>query len=56
MTALLKAVPKEKVDKILDMMSIPRLTEFRDVSNAIDFFIKEESDFITGQVLYLGGV
>ena len=56
MTALLRTVPKEKIDKILNMMAIPRLAEFRDVSNAIDFFIKEESDFITGQILYLGGV
>ncbi len=56
MTALLRTIPKEKIDKILNMMAIPRLAEFRDVSNAIDFFIKEESDFITGQILYLGGV
>jgi 3-oxoacyl-[acyl-carrier protein] reductase len=56
MTALVKAVPKEKIDKILHAMAIPRFAEFRDVSNVVDFFIKEESDFITGQILYLGGV
>jgi 3-oxoacyl-[acyl-carrier protein] reductase len=27
-----------------------------DVRNVIDFFLREESDFITGQVVYLGGV
>jgi 3-oxoacyl-[acyl-carrier protein] reductase len=27
-----------------------------DVANVIDFFLREESDFITGQVVYLGGV
>lgn len=56
MTALLRTVPKEKIDKILGMMAIPRIAEFRDVSNVMDFFIKEESDFITGQIVYLGGV
>jgi 3-oxoacyl-[acyl-carrier protein] reductase len=30
--------------------------EPRDVINAIDFFLRAESDFITGQVIYLGGV
>jgi len=56
MTAFLENVPEEKVNKILDMMATSRPAEFRDVSNVIDFFAKEESDFITGQVLYLGGV
>ena len=55
-TRLMRTVPKEKIDNILRLMTIPRLTEFRDVVNVIDFFIKEESDFITGQVIYLGGV
>ena len=27
-----------------------------DVANVIDFFINPKSDFITGQVLFLGGV
>jgi 3-oxoacyl-[acyl-carrier protein] reductase len=54
-TSLLRTVPKEKIDKILGMMAIHRFAEFRDVSNVIDFFIKQESDFITGQVIYLGG-
>jgi 3-oxoacyl-[acyl-carrier protein] reductase len=26
------------------------------VSNAIDFFLRPASDFVTGQNLYLGGV
>lgn len=56
MTSLIKTVPKEKIDKILDMMAIKRLSEFKDITNVIEFFIKDESDFITGQVIYLGGV
>ena len=27
-----------------------------DITNVIDFFIKPGSSFITGQVIYLGGV
>ena len=31
-------------------------TKGKDIINVIDFFIKPESNFITGQVIYLGGV
>ena len=44
------------MDKLIERQSIRRFGEFRDVSNVIDFFIKPESDFVTGQVIYLGGV
>jgi 3-oxoacyl-[acyl-carrier protein] reductase len=39
-TDLIRSVPKEKMD----------------AANVIDFFIQPESDFVTGQVIYLGGV
>lgn len=55
-TELTRGVPEEKVQKIINRQAIKRYTEFSDISNVIDFFIKEESDFITGQVVYLGGV
>lgn len=55
-TALLRTVPEQKISRILDMMAIPRVAEFKDVSNVVDFFVRQESDFITGQVVYLGGV
>ena len=35
---------------------IARFGEFRDVANVIDFFISPASDFVTGQIIYLGGV
>ena len=56
MTDLIKSVPKEKIENLLNMMAIKRLAEYRDVSNGINFFIEEESDYVTGQVIYLGGV
>jgi len=55
-TDLIRSVPREKIDDLLEMQAINRFGELRDISNVIDFFIKPESDFVTGQVLYLGGV
>jgi 3-oxoacyl-[acyl-carrier protein] reductase len=54
-TELVRAVPKVKMDALVARQAIRRFGEFRDVSNVIDFFISDESDFITGQTLYLGG-
>ncbi len=55
-TDLIRSVPKDKIEKLVRMQAIQRMGEFRDVSNVIDFFIRPESDFISGQVIYLGGV
>jgi 3-oxoacyl-[acyl-carrier protein] reductase len=55
-TDLIRAIPKEKIDQLLARQAIPRLGKFEDVANVIDFYLKPESDFITGQNLYLGGV
>jgi len=55
-TDLIQSVPQEKLQQILDRQAIHRFGEFSDVANAVDFFIKPESEFITGQVIYLGGV
>lgn len=55
-TDLIKNVPKEKIEALLRRQAIPRFGEFRDVVNTVDFFIDDKSDFITGQVIYLGGV
>ena len=55
-TDLIKNVPKEKMDSLLNMQTINRYGEFDDISNVIDFFISDKSNFITGQVIFLGGV
>ncbi|WP_269526927.1 SDR family NAD(P)-dependent oxidoreductase [Coraliomargarita parva] len=55
-TDLIRGVPAAKMDALLARQAIPRLGEVRDILNAVDFFLRPESDFITGQVLYLGGV
>lgn len=55
-TDLIRGVPQEKMDALIQRQAIHRLGEVSDVLNAIDFYLRPESDFITGQVLYLGGV
>lgn len=55
-TDLIGAVPAEKIDALLARQAISRLGTLDDVANVVDFFIRPESGFITGQVLYLGGV
>ncbi len=55
-TDLIKAVPKEKIEELLNKQTLKRFGTFEDIKNVIDFFIDEKSDFITGQTLYLGGV
>ena len=55
-TDLIGAVPQEKLEKLIEQQTIHRFGEFEDVANVIHFFIRPESGFITGQILYLGGV
>ena len=55
-TDLISGVPKEKIQAIVDRLAVRRLGRFEDVSNVVDLFVKPESDYITGQVIYLGDV
>lgn len=55
-TDLIRSVPKDKIDAIVQRLAVKRLGRFEDVANVIDFFIRPESDYVTGQVIYLGGV
>jgi 3-oxoacyl-[acyl-carrier protein] reductase len=54
-TDLTRSVPQDKIDALLERQAIPRFGEPADVANAIDFFLRGESDLVTGQVLFLGG-
>jgi 3-oxoacyl-[acyl-carrier protein] reductase len=55
-TDLIKNVPKEKMDALLSQQSIKRFGNINDLLNVLDFFIDDKSEFITGQILYLGGI
>ena len=55
-TDLIKAVPKDKIEDLLNKQTIKRFGTFEDIINVVDFFIDDRSSFITGQIIYLGGV
>jgi len=55
-TDLIRAVPQEKMDRLIARQAIQRYGTFEDVANVIDFFLRKESDFITGQNIFLGGI
>ena len=55
-TDLIKSVPKAKMDALLARQAIQRFGRVEDVINVVDFFLAPGSDFVTGQVIYLGGV
>ena len=54
-TDLIRNVPSEKIEQLIARQAIRRFGEFRDIANVVDFFISPQSDFVTGQVIYLGG-
>ena len=56
MTDMIRGVPKDKVDAVVNTLAIKRLGTHADCSNVCDFFISPASDNITGQVVYLGGI
>jgi 3-oxoacyl-[acyl-carrier protein] reductase len=55
-TDLIRGVPADKIQAIVQRLAVKRLGRYEDVSNVIDFFVRPESDYVTGQVMYLGGV
>jgi len=55
-TDLIKNVPQAQMDALLERQAIRRFGEMRDILNVVEFFLRKESDFVTGQVIYLGGV
>jgi 3-oxoacyl-[acyl-carrier protein] reductase len=55
-TDLIRSVPKDRMDRLIARQAIPRMGTFADVANVIDFYLRPESDFVTGQNLFLGGI
>lgn len=55
-TNLIGRVPQDKIDALLERQAIKRMSSMEDIINVVDFFIHPASDFVTGQVVYLGGV
>jgi 3-oxoacyl-[acyl-carrier protein] reductase len=55
-TELIRGIPEEKIQNLLNRQAIKRYGRIEDIINLVDFLIQPESEFITGQVIYLGGV
>lgn len=55
-TDLIKHVAAEKIDALIQRQAVKRLGNFKDIKNVVDFFVSEASSFITGQIIYLGGI
>ena len=55
-TDLIKNVPRAKMEALLARQAIRRFGTIKDIINVVDFFLSPQSEFITGQVVYLGGV
>jgi 3-oxoacyl-[acyl-carrier protein] reductase len=54
-TDLIRGIPADKIQALLNQLAIKRLGQPEDVFNLVQFLIKPESNYITGQVIYLGG-
>ena len=55
-TDLIRGVPKEKMQDLLQRQAIHRYGNPQEVCNVIDFFVNPENKMVTGQIVYLGGV
>jgi len=55
-TDLIKSLNIKSLDEVLNRNAITDLGKLIDVTNTIDWLIKSESNAITGQNIYLGGV
>ena len=56
MTDMIKGVPQEKINAVVNNLAVKRLGSHEDCANVCDFFVNPASDNITGQVIYLGGI
>lgn len=55
-TDLTRSIPREKIERLLQAQPLARWSTISDITNLVDFLLREESHAITGQVIYLGGV
>jgi 3-oxoacyl-[acyl-carrier protein] reductase len=55
-TELTRGVPDETLDALVARQAIRRTGTVEDVLHVADFFLAPQSGFVTGQIIYLGGV
>ena len=54
-TDMIRGVPQEAMNRLLGRLAIKRKGTPEDVMNVIEFCIRPESSYVTGQIIYLGG-
>lgn len=54
-TPLTQSLKKEVLNKLINAQPTKNLGKVEDVAEAVSFFINNESNFITGQILYVDG-
>lgn len=55
-TALTRTVPKDKIDGLVRRQALDRLCRIEDVVGPVEFLLSRQSAFVTGEMIYLGGV
>jgi len=55
-TRLIRNVPQEAIDRITERLAIKRAGTLEDVWNVVEFFLRRQNGFISGQVIYLAGM
>jgi 3-oxoacyl-[acyl-carrier protein] reductase len=55
-TDLIRVVPRAKIAALVARQAIKRTGEVADLLRVVDFFVAPDNRFVTGQVIYLGGV
>jgi 3-oxoacyl-[acyl-carrier protein] reductase len=55
-TDLIRAVSRDKLERLIRRQPIQRYASFEDIANVTDFYLDRKSEFITGQTLFLGGI
>ncbi|MBK5269085.1 MAG: SDR family oxidoreductase [Acidimicrobiia bacterium] len=55
-TGMFHGFSEEVLDGVIAGLPIPRYATEKDIFNVIDFFASDDSDYITAQTVYLGGV
>jgi len=49
-------VAQEKIKEIIKNLPIPRMAKIEDILNVIDFYCSDRSAYISGQMIFLGGL
>src|SRR6266699_1320319 len=55
-TVLTRPVPREKIDDLIGRQTLKRMCTMEDIVGPVEFLISSEARFVTGEMLFLGGV